>query len=145
MKIRKATIKDLDFLVTSETANFPLPWRRSHFEYELTENPYSHILILEVKEEPIGYIDFWITFEVGQINKIAIIDVYKKQGYATYLLHETLQIMIQNGVETSTLEVRVSNTPAYQFYLKHGYRVITRKAKYYEDGEDAYAMMKVLL
>ena len=41
-----------------------------------------------------------------------------------------------------TLEVRVSNYKAINFYKKHGFSTILTKEKYYENGEDAYYMMK---
>ena len=40
-----------------------------------------------------------------------------------------------------TLEVRVSNTPAINFYKKHGFEIETVKPHYYDNGEDAYYMV----
>lgn len=145
MKIRNATYDDLPFLIGIEKDNFITPWNESHFIYELTENPYSFILILEKDRHPAGYLDFWITFEVGQVNKIAVADEFKHQGYGSKLLERAMKIMKDKEVETVTLEVRVGNSIAHAFYLKHGFRDVMIKKRYYEDGEDANYMMKVII
>ena len=46
------------------------------------------------------------------------------------------------GCIVTTLEVRVSNTPAINLYKKLGFIVVTTKKQYYSDGEDAYYMVK---
>ena len=40
-----------------------------------------------------------------------------------------------------TLEVRVSNLPAREFYRSYGFREAYRRKAYYQDGEDAFALM----
>jgi ribosomal-protein-alanine N-acetyltransferase len=51
---------------------------------------------------------------------------------------------IDDLVESVTLEVRVSNKPATELYLKNGYKIVVVKSKYYKDGEDAIYMVKRL-
>ena len=46
--------------------------------------------------------------------------------------------------ENSTLEVRVSNTVAINLYKSFGYEIVTTRKRYYENGEDAYLMLKEL-
>ena len=43
-----------------------------------------------------------------------------------------------------TLEVRVSNLPAREFYRAYGFREAYRRKGYYQDGEDAFAMVLAL-
>jgi ribosomal-protein-alanine N-acetyltransferase len=40
-----------------------------------------------------------------------------------------------------TLEVRVSNEPARQFYRSYGFTEAYRRRAYYQDGEDALVMV----
>jgi ribosomal-protein-alanine N-acetyltransferase len=40
--------------------------------------------------------------------------------------------------------VRVSNDRAIQVYEKNGFITVNKRKKYYEDGEDAYLMVKPL-
>ena len=40
------------------------------------------------------------------------------------------------------LEVRIENKQAINFYKKHKYEVIKLISNYYDDGSDAYLMVK---
>ena len=45
------------------------------------------------------------------------------------------------GAHAVTLEVRISNIPAREFYGSYGFREAYRRKAYYQDGEDAFAMV----
>jgi [ribosomal protein S18]-alanine N-acetyltransferase len=45
---------------------------------------------------------------------------------------------------TLVLEVRVSNTAAQELYRKLGFSVVQRIARYYNNGEDCFLMMKAI-
>ena len=60
------------------------------------------------------------------------------------LLNEALQKAIEEECENMTLEVRVSNERAIQFYEKNGFITVNTRKNYYEDGENAYLMIKPL-
>ena len=40
------------------------------------------------------------------------------------------------------LEVRVSNSVAMSMYLKHGFKGVYARARYYTDGEDCLVMAR---
>ena len=44
------------------------------------------------------------------------------------------------GASAVTLEVRVSNGAARQFYRSYGFAEAYRRRAYYQDGEDAFAV-----
>ncbi|MDA2917807.1 ribosomal-protein-alanine N-acetyltransferase RimI, partial [Nitrospinae bacterium AH_259_B05_G02_I21] len=44
------------------------------------------------------------------------------------------------GCTTASLEVRLSNEAAQQLYASYGFVVAGRRARYYQDGEDALIM-----
>ena len=44
--------------------------------------------------------------------------------------------------ENITLEVRVSNKVAINLYKSCGFNVVATRKRYYENGEDAYLMLK---
>ena len=54
------------------------------------------------------------------------------------------EIAAQKGAKRVFLEVRVSNSPAFLLYLKHGFNGLYARSRYYADGEDAIVMMKEL-
>ena len=46
--------------------------------------------------------------------------------------------------EKTDLEVRTNNKIALTFYKKHGFDIIETMARFYQNGEDAYSMRRVL-
>ena len=95
----------------------------------------------------IGFIDFLITFNSSTIMQVAVTKSYRQNGVATQLLSEMEKSFpknIDDLVETITLEVRESNEPAKNLYLKNGYKIVVIKEHYYKDGENAIYMLKRL-
>lgn len=142
MIIRAAEEKDIPALVVLEKDGFLSPWKEEQFRYELKENPYAMILVADFNGTIIGMIDFWITFETGQINQITVLSPLRKKGIGSILLKEALSRMESAGVEQVTLEVRVQNETAKQFYRSFGFEKILTKPHYYENGDDADYMMR---
>ena len=79
--------------------------------------------------------------------QIAVTKDFRNKGIATQLLKEMEKSFpeeIDDLVESVTLEVRVSNKPATDLYLKNGYKIVVVKSHYYKDGENAIFMVKRL-
>ena len=119
-------------------------WNIEQFRYELLENPFSNLLVFEENQMIIGYIDWWITYEQAQLANIAVCPTNRKQGIGQQLLNEALQKAIEEECENMTLEVRISNKRAIQFYEKNGFITVNTRKNYYKDGENAYLMIKPL-
>lgn len=142
MEIRYATIEDLNKIASLEAKYFIGPWTEEQFKYELIENQFSKTLILIENDSLIGYCNYWVIFDQGEINKICIEESYRKQGLATKLLDKAFDDFQKNECLSVSLEVRVSNVPAQKLYEKYGFMKVVVKEKYYSDGEDAYYMIK---
>lgn len=143
--IRDANEYDVDDIVLIEQQCFSSFWKKEQFLYELNENPYSFIKVFILDDEIIGYIDYWITFECCQLNKVTILPQYRRQGYACELLDVLVQEANLADCETIMLEVRVSNESAKQLYQRYGFiEVNVRKGYYTDNGEDASIMVKPL-
>jgi ribosomal-protein-alanine acetyltransferase len=143
--IRKMIETDLTQVVDLENICFPKGgWNIEQFRYELLENPFSNLLVFEENQMIIGYIDWWITYEQAQLANIAVCPTNRKQGVGQQLLNKALQKAIEEECENMTLEVRVSNERAIQFYEKNGFITVNTRKNYYEDGENAYLMIKPL-
>ena len=136
---------DLSQVVDLENICFPKGgWTLAQFRYELLENPFSNLLVFEENQAIIGYIDWWITYEQAQLANIAVHPESWKQGIGQQLLNEALQDAIEKECENMTLEVRISNEHAIQFYEKNGFISVDTRKNYYDDGENAYLMIKPL-
>jgi ribosomal-protein-alanine acetyltransferase len=80
----------------------------------------------------------------GHLTTIGIAPEHRRRGLAHRLLIHMEEALRARGISTVMLEVRVGNTPAQRLYRQHGFAVTQRIAKYYNNGEDGYLMMKPL-
>ena len=143
MMIRKANILDLNDLVSLENLIFPNdPWKEENYLYEIESNPYASIYLYEDNNVLKGFIDLWITFEQAQIANIGILPEFQNQHIGTQLLDYAIQQAISELCETISLEVRQSNSSAIALYEKFNFEKVSTRRHYYEDGEDAWLMIK---
>lgn len=145
MDIVKMTKEDIAEVLLLDKECFISPWDEAQFTYELENNPFANLLVAKEKNVIVGFIDFWITFEFGSINQIAVIPTYRQQGIASLLLKHAFDQMVNAGVYEVTLEVRYHNQSAIAFYKKHGFTVLLTKEHYYDNGDDAYYMGRRLV
>ncbi len=141
--IRLAEEKDIDRIAELENLLFAdSPWPRREFVHELYENPFAVLLAEEEDGRVVGYLDYWILYEQAQIATIGVDPEYQNRGIAGAMLSYAERDAADKGCETFSLEVRVSNAPAKHLYEKHGFIQVNIRKGYYENGEDAYLMVK---
>lgn len=63
----------------------------------------------------------------GYIDNVAVRQEYRRQGIAQALLDVFLRFGAAHQLEFLTLEVRASNDPAKQLYMKHGFAQVGRQ------------------
>ena len=80
----------------------------------------------------------------GHVSSLAVLPDYRRQGLAQLLLDQFHHHLIPQQCSFAGLHVRKSNTAAVQLYESLGYEPFSTIAAYYEDGEDAYYMKKIL-
>jgi ribosomal-protein-alanine N-acetyltransferase len=144
-RIVPAKPADLDEIARIESESFRVPWKREFFETELVE-PYRYARVLAAAERGAvpqvgGYLFAVSLYEEFHINKIATDRRLRHQGYGRRLLEDALARAGAVGATAVTLEVRVSNATARRFYATYGFREAYRRRSYYQDGEDALAMV----
>jgi ribosomal-protein-alanine N-acetyltransferase len=144
MIIRPATDMDLSAIIAIENVSFDAPWTLDHFRYELHQNPFSFVFVAVEEDQLLGYIDWWITFEIGQVNNLAVHPNLRGKGIGNLLLRDALTRFNEAQCERVVLEVRVSNFEAISLYERVGFKKRHVKEHYYENGEDAWAMELVL-
>ncbi len=86
----------------------------------------------------IGYIFTHKIDKDVQILNIAIDTAYQHKGYGERLLSYYMDQLDEDI--SIVLEVRKSNFPAINLYLKFGFSELGIREKYYNDGEDAIVM-----
>lgn len=123
---------------------FSVPWSLESISYEI-ENPLAKYVIAQdlSTKEVLGFAGVWIVAGEGDITNIAVNPSYRKQGIASQLLSNLIEICHENNCNDITLEVRISNIPAQNLYTKLGFVNEGIRKKYYSDnGEDAIIMWK---
>jgi len=145
--IRPADAGDLDEIARIERESFRIPWKREFFEGELRE-PYRFARVVAA-ERPIvprigGYLFAVSLYEEFHVNKIATDPRVRHRGLGRQLLEDAIVRARHIGAESITLEVRLSNLPAREFYSSYGFREAFRRKAYYQDGEDAFALVLAL-
>lgn len=134
----------LDEIARIEQESFLVPWKRQFFQSELSESyRYSRVLASQDGSIPHvgGYLFAVSLYEEFHINKIATDPRLRNRGLGRVLLEDALARARSVRATAVTLEVRISNIPAREFYGSYGFREAYRRRSYYQDGEDAFAMV----
>ncbi len=118
---------------------FPLPWAKDELVRE-TINPNAFNLVALHNGIVIGYVQCWYTLDSADIINVAVSEVYKKQGVGKILIRDLIEHLRQRKVENIFLEVRVSNLPAQKLYKAFGFITLSKRERYYVNGEDALVM-----
>ena len=145
--VRKAMPSDVPFILDIEKTSFSAPFAEHDILYEMTENPVAHLYCATVDGVPVGYVDFYITFNSATIARIAVKEEFRSKGIGNRLIGQIIRDCESqvDPVEYLTLEVRSSNEGAHRFYKRHKFEDITVKKGYYTDGEDAIYMVRHLV
>ncbi len=122
-----------------EKTCFSTPWSLASFQKDLT-NENAVYFCIEDDGKVIGYVGMWESFGEGNINNIAVLPQYRRNGYATLLLENLISYGKENKLAFLTLEVRESNEGARKLYQSMGFSEAGRRKKYYERTEDAILM-----
>ena len=141
--IRIATSNDLADILSIEKKIFKHPWSKEQLSWELNSQPAAENYVMIARGNMIGYLFSHIVDDDVQILNIAIDIPFQHKGYGEQLLSYFLD---QFNTDSSIhLEVRKSNFPAINLYLKFGFHETGTRKGYYADGEDAIIMQRYSL
>lgn len=158
--VEPMTLADLDQVMAIEMLSFSAPWSRRAYEYEITRNKHSTMLVVRTtpllqgrlrwlqhrlgmaKRGPaLGYAGAWLLVDEIHLSTIAVHPQWRGRGLGELLLSTVLERGAEQGARRATLEVRVSNSAAQGLYHKYGFETVASQKRYYADNnEDAYIM-----
>ena len=72
----------------------------------------------------LGYVSVWTMGSDAHIVGIAVREEHRGWGIGELLLIGAVETGLRQGLETVTLEVRVSNAVAQALYVKYGFREV---------------------
>lgn len=140
--IRKMALADIDRVIEIDQSSFSLPWPKSSFHFELTENNSSRPWVAETSDQKIvGMAVNWLIVDELHIATIAADPDYRQHHIGLRLMVHSLCCAAEEGAVCSFLEVRRGNLAARSLYQKLGYTEDGIRPRYYEDNhEDAILM-----
>jgi len=145
VRIRKAGMADLPALMSLEDGAFgPRGWSEE-FVKDRMEEPNVCTLVVD-DERILGYIMFSIDvpYETTEVLSLAVSPSCRRRGLGRALMQNAEVVADESGARTIALCVRPDNRTAINLYLSLGYNVLALCTGYYEDGTDAYMMVKHL-
>ena len=143
-KIKRATWRDLNDLYTLEHQCFNSEaWSLLDLVGVLTLPATSRLKAI-AEEKMVGFIAGEIKKgeQLGWVTTVGVIPEYRHLGIGRALLRASEKEMKMPRV---CLCVRKSNLGAIKLYESEGYRGIDEWRRYYEDGEDAIIMEKLIV
>lgn len=142
MIIRSMNLDDLKEIVKIEESLYKTPWNEKQYKYELEENEFSYLFVLEHENVIIGYYGFWVMFEDSDITKVSIRKEFQGMKLSNILMEDCFKRVKNAGCNKINLEVRVDNAKAINLYKKHGFKEVYVRKDYYGKGEDALILNK---
>lgn len=123
---------------------FSAPWSERSIASEL-QNEYSLWLVEEREGVAVAYVGSQSCPPEADVMNVAVAPEFRRQGIGEGLMVALMDALRDKGMESLTLEVRASNSPAISLYDRLGFAEVGRRPNYYTDpGEDALIMRKEL-
>lgn len=101
-------------------------------------------LVAEMEGRIAGYVITRILPRHGDLASLAIHPDYHRLGIGSALLEATEERVMGYGKKKITIEVRKTNITGLAFWKKMGFITFGKHPGFYEDGEEAILMKKVL-
>ena len=143
IKIEPMTKELVDEVVEIEAKSFGNHhWSKSSFIQELS-NGYAHYFAaIDIESgKVVGYCGLWHILEEAHFSTISVSPDFRRKHIAEALLVKMINYCYENEIKYFTLEVRASNTPAQNLYVKYGMKSLgVRKGYYQDNNEDALIM-----
>lgn len=112
-----------------------------HHDYRFGLDTYSDCLICEEAGTLIGFVSYSIIYDRAEIVDVYVDERYRRRGCASKLLNAVINECKKARCNNVTLDVNQLNQPAIELYRSFGFKVVAKRAGYYNNGQDdAYVM-----
>lgn len=147
VRIRKVRKGDIDRIIDIERSWQHLShWSIDSYYRLLNDDSFTSSFVAEIEVENgridiIGFVIFHIASDVSEIYNIAVQSSHARSGVGRQLMAAAIQESARRKATKVVLEVRKSNSPAIDFYLKFSFTMAGERKNYYSNPvEDAYVM-----
>ena len=134
---------EADVLTVSalEDRLFPVDaWPLQMFFDELSQPETREYWVAVSDESIIGYAGLMCIPPIADVQTIAVVPEREGEGIGTALLRRLINSSVERGAQDLLLEVRQDNPRAQALYIRHDFKHIHTRKKYYRDGVDAMIM-----
>lgn len=140
VKLFDMTEQDISFVAALERELFSHPWDVDVWR-DFWERDSVFCLMASFEGEAAGYCGVSVSYETGDLCRIAVAPRFRRKGIARALLAEMIRRCGERQMESILLEVRRHNDGAISLYRGQGFREIHVRKDYYRDPvEDAVVM-----
>lgn len=143
MTVREWKYEDILAVTNLEKQCFPDAWTYKAYADSFLAGHF-HGVLAEEDGKLVGYGFITCVFEVADLDRIAVAPDSRGKGVGKEVLNALFDTAKSLGAERMMLEVRESNAPAIALYEKSGFTRISKREKYYGDGETALVYEKYL-
>ena len=144
MTLRRWKYEDILAISELEKQCFPQePWSYRMLADSFENENFIGVLCDE-DGEVAGYGGLSMGYDTADIDNLAVAESYRGNGFGGAVLEELVSAARERGAVKVFLEVRVSNYAAMSLYLKHGFRGVYARTRYYTNGEDCLVMARDL-
>lgn len=124
---------------------FSLPWSRQALISQLPDDMHMFIAAIRDDGQVLGYVGMMYVLDEGYISNVAVSPEHRRLGIADALINALIDRANEKDLSFVTLEVRKSNVPAIELYIKNGFSEVGLRKNYYtKPTEDAILMTRFL-
>lgn len=133
--------RHLKGVVAIESRTSPRPWSKELFASELKQASSRCFVAVLPNAAVVGFGCLMSTGHEAHVTNLATDPPMRRRGVASLLMLRLVDEAVRWGLDSMTLEVRVSNAPAIALYERFGFAAEGVRPRYYaESNEDASIM-----
>ena len=141
--IRHMIESDITSVYNVERKSFPYPFGQSLIQNIYLAAP-ELCLVIEIRSEIVGFLlgGYTALPRQAHILSIAILQEYRGMGLGRKILNHFVDTIKKLNYNSVKLEVNVNNQKAIKMYEEFNFKIESKVRKYYQDGSDAYLMIR---
>ena len=144
-KIADVSLEHIAEINELEKLCFSLPWSRQALISQLPDDMHMFIAAIGDDGQVLGYVGMMYVLDEGYISNVAVSPEHRRLGIADALINALIDRANEKSLSFVTLEVRKSNVPAIELYIKNGFSEVGLRKNYYtKPTEDAILMTRFL-
>lgn len=151
MILRRMTEEDIEQVEAIEKSLFTDAWSTKSFLETLASGAAVTMVAEEKLVNPLGecgnvilgYLVMYISFDEGEISKVAVAKPAQNNGIGSMMMQGILERGNEQGITKYVLEVRESNESGLALYEKYKFKQIGIRRGFYDNPrEDAIIMIR---